>query len=56
VAVYVWVLRGFALAAWHGCPIWKGVLATLLHGLLMAVLVFGTLGLIALLVLPQLRV
>lgn len=31
VAGYFWVLRGFALAAWHGIPLWKGVAATLLH-------------------------
>jgi len=56
VALYFWILRGFALAAWHGCPVWKGILATLLHGLLMGVLVFGSLGLIGLLVFQQLRV
>jgi hypothetical protein len=55
VALYFWVLRGFALAAWHGCPVWKGVLATLLHGLLMGVLVFGSLGLFVLTVFQQLR-
>lgn len=42
---WFWVQRGFALAAWHRCPVWKGVTATLLH----AVLAFGcallTLGL-----------
>jgi len=31
VAVYFWVLRGYALAAWHGCPPWKGVVATILN-------------------------
>ena len=49
VAVYFWVLRGFALAAWHGCPLWKGVLATLLHGLIMGILVFGTLAMVVVL-------
>jgi hypothetical protein len=34
VAVWFWVLRGFALAAWHDCPVWKGIAATLLHGIL----------------------
>lgn len=42
---WFWIQRGFALAAWHRCPVWKGVTATLLH----AVLAFGcallTLGL-----------
>lgn len=36
VGVWFWVLRGFALAAWHGCPVWKGVVATVLHALLAA--------------------
>lgn len=55
VGVYFWVVRGFALAAWHGCPVWKGIAATLLHAVLMAVLVFGTLGLVAVMVLQELR-
>ncbi len=31
VGIYFWILRGFALAAFHGCPTWKGVAATILH-------------------------
>lgn len=34
LGVYLWILRGWALAAFHGCPAWKGVAATLLHLLL----------------------
>lgn len=35
VGAYFWILRGFSLAAFHGCPLWKGVTATLLHGVLL---------------------
>ena len=38
VAVYFWILRGHALAAWHGCPVWKGITATLLNVVLAAAL------------------
>jgi hypothetical protein len=55
VAVYFWVLRGYALAAWHGCPVWKGIAATLLHAALMGLLVFGTLAMVAVVVLEELR-
>lgn len=43
VGIYFWVLRGFALAAWHGCPLWKGITATLIHGALALILALGTL-------------
>jgi hypothetical protein len=39
VAVYFWILRGHALAAWHGCPLWKGIAATLLNGVLAVAMV-----------------
>ena len=35
LGAYFWILRGFALAAFHGCPVWKAVMATLLHGALL---------------------
>jgi hypothetical protein len=56
VAVYFWILRGYGLAAWHRCPVWKGVAATLLHAALMGVLVFGSLAMLAVLVLQELRI
>lgn len=34
VGIYFWILRGVALATFHGCPLWKGITATILHGLL----------------------
>jgi hypothetical protein len=55
VGVYFWIIRGYALAAWHGCPPWKGVLATLLHALIMGVLLLGTLGMILVLGLELLQ-
>ena len=45
VAIWFWLIRGHALAAWHGCPVWKGVAATLLHVLLAGVLLLGMIGL-----------
>ena len=36
LGAYFWILRGFALAAFHDCPLWKGIVATLLHILIAA--------------------
>ena len=43
VGVYFWILRGFSLAAFHGCAVWKGVVATLLHVFFAACCVSATL-------------
>lgn len=48
VDLWFWGLRGVALAAFHGCPAWKGVIATLLHGLLLMGIGCGLLGVLAL--------
>jgi len=50
VGAYFWVLRGVALAAFHQCPTWKGVTATVLHAALAACFVLGTLVLLFILV------
>lgn len=48
LTAWLWLLRGWALAAHHGCPVWKGVVATLLH-----LVLFG-LFLVIFLVIPML--
>ncbi|HEX9080801.1 MAG TPA: hypothetical protein VF768_00910 [Holophagaceae bacterium] len=39
LSAYLWIFRGFSLAACHGLPAWKGLAATLLHLVLMGVFV-----------------
>ena len=46
--VYLWLFRGFSLAAFHGCPTWKGVAATVLHATLVAGCLVGLLATLAL--------
>lgn len=43
LGAYFWVLRGVALAAYHGCPTWKGVVATVIHAALAALFLLGSL-------------
>lgn len=45
LGIWFWLLRGFALSAFHRCPLWKGLTATLLH----VVLVLAFYGLVLLL-------
>lgn len=49
VGAYFWILRGVALAVFHGCAVWKGIVATLLHALLVACFLAASLGLLAIL-------
>lgn len=49
VDLWFWCLRGVALAAFHECPLWKGVVATLLHGAILVLVGCGLLGLLLLL-------
>ena len=51
VGAYFWILRGVALAAFHGCPGWKGIVATILHAVLVACFLVASVGLMVLIVL-----
>jgi len=43
-SAYFWVMRGFALAAFHQAPMWKGAVATVLHVLLATLCICGMLA------------
>lgn len=54
LTAWLWLLRGWALSAHHGCPVWKGVAATILHLVLFGLFLSVFLVLPLLLMLPLL--
>ena len=45
LGAYFWVMRGLSLAAFHGAPMWKGAVATLLHVVIAFLCICAMLGL-----------